>query len=79
MNISNINPGKTGIEHVRKFNNKMEVTMKDVVKGERSPRTIKDDIEATYVGPKCPHCDISTQYHDGAETCPVHGKVLIDA
>ena len=108
--ITGVNPGKAGIEYVRKFNNKMEGKMKEetvlqrmqrenlrdickvdeerqvgIWKGDElkqmlkdTPLAHKDDIEATYVGPRCPHCEVRTQYHDGVETCPVHGKVLID-
>ena len=86
------NPGKAGIEHVRKFNKSMEDTMNDddkrvlgiaeglldVVQGH--PRTTKKgDTEGVLAGPVCPQCEIPTQLHEGAETCPVHGKVLIDA
>ena len=39
----------------------------------------KCDIEGVLAGPVCPQCEIPTQLHEGAETCPVHGKVLIDA
>ena len=118
------NPGKAGIEHVRKFNKSMEDTMKEEkealnnrvratpyheqctgcsvieeckkavakdgdyadcikslqdveVKGH--PRTRKKaNTEGVLAGPVCPQCEIPTQLHEGAETCPVHGKVLID-
>lgn len=77
--ISGTNPGKTGIEHVRKFNKKMEGTMKDGVKGEGHPRTTKKgDTEGVLAGPVCPQCEIPTQLHEGVETCPTHGKVLVD-
>ena len=90
MDIRRSVPGKVGIEHVKKFNHNMEGAMtKDrqvgIWKGDElkqmladTPPVQRDNIEATYVGPKCPHCETRTQYHNGAETCPVHGKVLID-
>lgn len=47
--------------------------------GKEDPREVyKDDLEGIEVGPKCPTCDLNTQFHNGVETCPVHGPVVIE-
>lgn len=79
MNIGDITPSKAGLEHVKNFNRKMEGTMEYTIKDKGHSRTTKKaDTQDVFAGPLCPQCEIPTQLHEGAETCPVHGKVLID-
>lgn len=85
--IEGANPGKAGIEHVRKFNRGMEGTMKDDTKRKRSPRTTKDSIivSSTYEGFVCPNCEdkdfksIIMQYRDGIHECPACGYAEKDS
>lgn len=66
----------------------MEVEMKEKIEGDteifeemgkEDPREVyKDDLEGIEVGPSCPNCDLKTQYHNGTETCPVHGPVVVE-
>ena len=82
MDIRKCRVSKSGLEHVKKLNRKMEVEMStekiegDVEifeeMGKRDPRELyKDDL--TYEGPICPSCETPTQIHNGVEECPVCG------
>jgi len=47
--------------------------------GKQDPHEIyKDDLDGIEVGPRCPACNLNTQFHNGVETCPIHGPVVIE-